>query len=93
MSTTVDGLLKERNGAVWMCGKGHYLGLAVRKRSGGRWHAQLLKFRHAAITLADCVEVDAVIEGTVRDIACDACPQEALTRRTWFHVKDDGQAR
>ena len=89
MSYTVDGLLEQISGAViWTCARGHILGITTRKRSGGHWHQQLLKFRHAAKSINDSVEVDATIEGTVRDIACDACPEDARLKRTWYYIKD-----
>ena len=90
MINTVDGLLKQYvGGMIWMCGQGHILGVTIRKRSNGHWQNQLLKFRHAAKELSDLVEVDATIEGTVRNITCDLCPEEARLARTWYHNKEE----
>ena len=83
---TVSELLKIRKGTPWCCGRGHYLGVTVSRLTGGRWHSQLLLFRNAARTLTDDIEINALVEGTVRDIVCDAC--ETPVTRTWYHIKD-----
>jgi hypothetical protein len=84
---TVVDLLKLRAGTPWTCVNGHYLGVTVSRRTGGRWLTQLLLFRNAATTISDAVEINALVEGTVRDIMCSVC--ETPVMRTWYHVKDD----
>jgi hypothetical protein len=49
-----------------------------------------MKFRHAISETQLVVEVDAVVEGTVREIVCDACPPEERLTRTWWGKPGQG---
>ena len=78
---TVSGLLaQDQSSTPWRCDEGHILGVVTKKRSHGQWRYFLLKFRNAARSFDDEVEVDASIEGTARDIRCNVC----AGLRTWF---------
>ena len=77
-------------GIPWTCGRGHVLGLVVRARVNGEWKSRLLKFRHAVSEEQLVVEIDAVLDGTVRDIVCDACPPDAPLMRTWWEDAQHG---
>ena len=73
-------------GVPWTCGRGHVLGLVVRVNGRSR----LLKFRHALSNEQLVVEVDAVLDGTVRDIVWDACPPDEPLMRTWWEDAQHG---
>jgi len=81
---------RKQNGTPWTCGRGHVLGLTVTSRENGRWVTRLMKFRHAISETQLVVEVDAVVEGTVREIVCDACPPEERLTRTWWGKPGQG---
>lgn len=83
---TLGELLAIKGAKAWTCERGHVLGVTVRGRLDGKWKTRLLKFRHAQLEENMQVEpeVDAVVEGTVRAIICDACPNGDRLARTWW---------